>query len=83
MDRHEQDWHVPLIDATRCTGCGTCQACCPTNAVEVRAGLAVVVRPEQCTFCERCERCCPEQAIGRPFAIVFAAEEQWASRCCS
>jgi len=63
---------LPIIDPGRCTGCGVCEQLCPTRAVEVRLGLAVVVRPEDCTFCEVCESYCPEGAIGRPFTIVFA-----------
>lgn len=63
---------LPLIDLQRCTGCGFCEALCPTAAVEVVAGQAVIVRPSDCTFCEICETYCPEGAIGRPFRVVFA-----------
>lgn len=65
-------WPVPHIDAARCIGCGVCEQVCPTEAVEVRDGMASIVRPAACTFCDRCERSCPHDAIGRPFAIVFA-----------
>jgi NAD-dependent dihydropyrimidine dehydrogenase PreA subunit len=65
---------LPIIDRQRCTGCGLCEQLCPTKAVEVRDGVAVVVRPEDCTFCDVCESYCPEGAIGRPFRIVFAPE---------
>jgi ferredoxin len=63
---------LPIIDRQRCTGCGLCEQLCPTRAVEVRGGVAVVVRPDDCTFCEVCESYCPEGAIGRPFRVVFA-----------
>ena len=63
---------LPLIDPTRCTGCGVCAQLCPTNAVAVRANLAIIVRPQACTYCDLCETYCPEGAIGRPFTIVFA-----------
>jgi len=63
---------LPIIDYSRCTGCGICEQLCPTQAVEVRDGIAVVVRPEDCVFCDVCESYCPEGAIGRPFTIVFA-----------
>ncbi|HEY1015831.1 MAG TPA: 4Fe-4S binding protein [Herpetosiphonaceae bacterium] len=64
---------LPLIDLRRCTGCGECERLCPTQAVAIRSGHAVIVQPAACTFCDRCERSCPEEAIGRPFAISFAA----------
>lgn len=65
---------LPIIDLTRCNGCALCVALCPPRAVELRDGKAAVVRPDDCDFCEVCESYCPEGAIGRPFAIVFAAE---------
>ena len=67
---------LPLIDRQRCTGCRLCEQLCPTRAVEVRNGVAVVVRPEDCTFCEVCESYCLERAIGRPFTIVYALGAQ-------
>lgn len=68
------DWILPVIDLERCNGCGECERLCPTHAVEVHAGQAVIVRPAACTFCEICETYCPEGAIGRPFNIVFAPD---------
>jgi NAD-dependent dihydropyrimidine dehydrogenase PreA subunit len=65
---------LPIIDQQRCTGCGLCQQLCPTRAVEVIDGVAVVVRQEDCTFCDICESYCPEGAIGRPFTIIYAPE---------
>ena len=63
---------IPRIDRRRCTGCAQCEQRCPTEAVAVRDGVAVIVRPDACSFCEVCERFCPTGAIGRPFAIRFA-----------
>lgn len=63
---------LPLIDRGRCTGCGLCEERCPSHAVAVRDGLAVISVPEACTFCEVCETYCPTGAIGRPFTILFA-----------
>lgn len=64
---------IPRIHLARCTGCGLCEDLCPTHAVELRGGKAVIARPGDCTFCDLCESYCPEEAIARPFLIVFAS----------
>ena len=71
---HHPEQALPIIDWRRCTGCGFCERLCPTHAVEVHNGLAVIVRPAACNFCDVCESYCPEGAIGRPFTIMFAAK---------
>jgi formate hydrogenlyase subunit 6/NADH:ubiquinone oxidoreductase subunit I len=68
----ESEWVLPFVDPARCTACGRCEQLCPTQAIEVRGNIAVVVRPRDCSFCEVCESYCPEGAIGRPFTITFA-----------
>lgn len=68
-----ESWSLPTIHPGRCTGCGLCAELCPTQAVEVCASLAVIVRPEACSFCDLCETYCPEGAIERPFTITFAS----------
>jgi MinD superfamily P-loop ATPase len=67
---------LPLIDLSRCTGCGLCEQLCPTQAVAVQRNRAVIIHPNECSFCEVCESYCPEGAIGRPFTIAFAPEER-------
>lgn len=66
---------LPQIDLGLCTGCGNCAALCPTQAVEIVAGKAVITRPMQCTYCDVCETFCPEGAIGRPLTVVFAPDQ--------
>lgn len=53
---------VPVVDSSRCTGCGKCAAICEFNALAV-AGKGVLVFDELCHSCGGCTRICPEQAI--------------------
>lgn len=67
---------VPLIDTRRCTGCGLCVRACPTHAMAMRDGVAVVAAAHACTYVGHCEQICPVEAIRRPFQIVFVPEEE-------
>jgi len=62
---------LPNIDRDKCGGCGECVLGCPTKAVEMVDGQAVIVRPEDCNYCAECEGLCPKGAISCPFEIVF------------
>ncbi|MBI9019888.1 MAG: ATP-binding protein [Verrucomicrobia bacterium] len=53
---------IPVVDSSRCTGCGKCAAICEFNALAV-AGNSVLVFEELCHSCGGCVRICPEQAI--------------------
>ncbi len=66
---------IPIIDAIRCTGCELCVHICPTNALVMKDGMAVVGNPNACAYTGHCERICPEQAISRPFQIIFSPKE--------
>ena len=41
-----EEMKIPLIDLTRCLGCGTCVAFCPDGAMELRRKGAEVVPPQ-------------------------------------
>ena len=56
-------YHLAVIDAEACTGCGACVEWCPTDAIALdEDGLAR--RDENaCLGCGVCARFCPETAI--------------------
>ena len=60
---------LPLIDLTRCTGCGDCVSRCPEQALGLVAGQAAVLHPERCTYAAECEAICPENAVALPYMI--------------
>lgn len=53
---------IPLIDTTKCTGCGTCVDACRRDAIKLVNGVAQII-PELCINCGLCVRKCPEGAI--------------------
>jgi ferredoxin len=58
---------LPLINPSKCTGCGWCVAACPDNllVLETLAGKksAVLEHPEPCTGCAKCIPVCHFGAI--------------------
>jgi ferredoxin len=75
MTEQQSNMPVPKIDIKRCTGCELCVQVCPTNALMMKDGAAVVGNPNACTYTGHCERICPEQAISRAFQIIFKPKE--------
>lgn len=54
----------PVVDLSRCLGCGTCVAACPEEGVlQLVHGQAVVVNGARCVGHAACERECPVGAI--------------------
>ena len=54
----------PVVDLSRCLGCGTCVEVCPEEGVlELVHGQAVVVNGARCVGVSACERNCPVGAI--------------------
>ena len=50
--------HSVLLDESKCTGCTTCLRRCPTEAIRIRDGHAVI-NPTRCIDCGECIRVCP------------------------
>ena len=50
------------VDEDKCTGCETCVAECPSEAIKM-ADEKAVVDEETCIDCGVCVDACPEEAI--------------------
>jgi len=56
-------YYLSMIDVDLCSGCGTCEERCPTEAIQV-SDEGVAIRDESACFgCGICARFCPEDAI--------------------
>lgn len=53
--------HSVSLDKEKCTGCTTCVKHCPTEAIRVKDGCAVI-DPDRCIDCGECIRVCPHKA---------------------
>lgn len=53
--------HSVFLDEHKCTGCTTCLRHCPTEAIRIRDGHAVI-NEERCIDCGECIRVCPQKA---------------------
>ncbi len=53
--------HSVSLDVEKCKGCTTCLRHCPTEAIRIRNGHAVI-DPKRCIDCGECIRVCPNKA---------------------
>ena len=53
--------HSVLLDESKCTGCTTCIRHCPTEAIRIRDGRAVI-QSDRCIDCGECIRHCAHNA---------------------
>ncbi|MBO5938585.1 MAG: 4Fe-4S dicluster domain-containing protein [Clostridia bacterium] len=53
--------HSVTLDISRCKGCTNCIKRCPTEAIRVRDGHAII-KEDHCIDCGECIRLCPYQA---------------------
>ncbi len=62
---------LPIIDATKCTGCGLCVAACPNQVLLMQTSLPVLAKPAACDYSSVCQEVCPTGAVSLSFEIVF------------
>lgn len=69
----EQEYfHSVTLDKEKCKGCTNCIKHCPTEAIRVRSGKAVIIK-ERCIDCGECIRVCPyhaKMAVTDAFDII-------------
>lgn len=53
--------HSVSLDVSRCVGCTTCLRHCPTEAIRIRDGHAVI-NEQRCIDCGECIKHCPHKA---------------------
>jgi NAD-dependent dihydropyrimidine dehydrogenase PreA subunit len=58
---------IPVIDSTRCTGCGWCVPSCPLHLLSLQPQgwrkFSTLHDAERCVGCRKCEPRCPFGAI--------------------
>jgi len=70
-------WKVqPKILKNKCTGCATCAAACPTNAITIVDDKAQIDR-KKCIECFCCKELCPSSAVGEKLGLVTYLKEFW------
>ena len=53
--------HSVSLDTEKCKGCTTCLKRCPTEAIRIRDGHAII-KSERCIDCGECIKVCPYKA---------------------
>ena len=65
---------MPVIDQSKCNGCGLCVSVCRCQALVLVGKVVTVIETEECHWCTYCEVVCPVEAIICPFEIVMAED---------
>ncbi len=58
----DNDIHSIRIDEQKCVGCVLCMKACPTQAIRLQGGKAII-KSERCVDCGECYRVCPHEAV--------------------
>jgi Fe-S-cluster-containing hydrogenase component 2 len=56
---------TPFVERTKCVGCGDCTRICPTGAITLVDGRAVI-NTELCINCKFCVKTCTYKAVRVP-----------------
>jgi iron only hydrogenase large subunit-like protein len=55
-------YHSIEVETDKCTGCMQCMRACPTEAMRIREGKALILE-DRCIDCGDCIRVCPARAV--------------------
>ena len=66
-------FHSVTLDESKCVGCTNCIKRCPTEAIRVRNGKAVITS-ERCIDCGECIRICSPSRQAGPARPPFPAQ---------
>jgi heterodisulfide reductase subunit A2 len=61
----------PIIDESKCDGCGLCVSVCTCGGLEIKDNVVRNIAGVNCAWCAMCELVCPSGAISCPFEIVI------------
>ena len=53
---------IPVVDASKCTGCGRCVEVCGVKCLEIEGGIRQLPRPAACGSEEHCITECRDDA---------------------
>ena len=67
---------VPVVDESKCNGCGICAEVCAFHAI-LSFGNRAITFPELCHGCGGCARFCPQGAISEAPEKIGVVETGW------